>query len=199
MQDSNSTSYICGTSSQSSLSNDLQCIEGPSGGLWYDKRTTKLHVEFPKSMESCDMRDSNSTSYICLISVCQSKWPLWWFPVCWMVHPAACDMMRGPPSFLESILHMKSCDMRDVNETSFIFVTSVHQTKRPLRWSLVHWLDQLAICDMQDSDSTSNIFVTSVHQSKRPLRWSPVHWMDHSAVCDTMRGLLSFLWSILYH
>ena len=46
----------------------------------------------------CDLQDSNSTSYICATSVCQLKRPLRWSLVHWMVHPAVCDMMRGPPS-----------------------------------------------------------------------------------------------------
>ena len=53
----------------------------------------------------CDLQDSNSTSYICVTSVCQSKRPLWWSLVHWMVYPAVCNMMRGPPTVLVSILH----------------------------------------------------------------------------------------------
>ena len=118
-------------------------LSGPSGCLWYDEGTTMLLVQYLTSMESCDVQDSNSTSYIC--------------------------------------------------------VTSVHQSKQPLQWSLVHWMDHLAVCDMQNSDRTSYIFVTSVHQSKQPLWWSSARSMDHLAVCDMMRGSPSFLLSILYH
>ena len=125
--------------------------------LWYDKRTTKLRVEYPKSMESCDMQDSDSN-----LSLSVKAAP-----------PMISGALNGPSGCLwyderstkllgEYPTSMESCDMWDVNETSFIFVTSVHQSK---------W----------------------------PLQWSPVHWMDHPAVCDTMRGLLSFLLSILYH
>ena len=78
---------------------------GPSRCLQYDEGTIKCLVGYLTSMESCDMQDSNSTSYICVASVCQSKRPLQWSLVCWMVHPAVCDMMRGPPSFLVSISH----------------------------------------------------------------------------------------------
>ena len=80
-------------------------LNGPSGCLQYDEGTTKCLVEYLTSMESCDMQDSNSTSYICVTSVCQSKQPLWWSSVRWMVHLAVCNMMRGPPSFLVSISH----------------------------------------------------------------------------------------------
>ena len=118
-------------------------LSGPSGCLWYDEGTTKLLGQYLISMESCDVQDSNNTSYICVTSVCQSKWPL--------------------------------------------------------KWSPVHWMNHLAVCDMQDSDRTSYKCVTSVHQSKQPLWWSSVRWMDHPAVCDMMRGLPSFLLSILYH
>ena len=174
-------------------------LNGPSGCLWYDERSTKLLGEYPTWMESCDMRNVNETSFIFVTSVHQSKWPLWWSPVHWMDHLAVCDMMRGPPSFLLSILHQSKAMICLILTVHHICVTSVHQSMQPLRLSLVHWLDHLAVCDMQDSNSTLYIYVTSVHQSKQPLRWSPVHWKDHLAVCDTMRGLLSFLLSILYH
>ena len=80
-------------------------LNGPSGCLRYDEGTTKCLVEYLTSMESCDMQDSNSTSYICVASVCQSKRPLWWSLVRWVDHLAVCDMMRGPPCFLFSISH----------------------------------------------------------------------------------------------
>ena len=57
----------------------------------------------------------------------------------------------------------------------------------------------LESCDMQLFNHRSYIFVTSVYQSRWPAWWSPVHQMNHPAVCDMMSGLLSFLWSILYH
>ena len=115
-------------------------LSGPSSCLWYDEGTTMLLVQHLTSMESCDVQDSNSTSYICVTSVCQSKRPLWWSPV--------------------------------------------------------HYMNHLAVCDLQDSNSTSYICVTSVCQLKWPLRWSLVHWMVHLAVCDMMRGPPSFLVSI---
>ena len=80
-------------------------LNGPSSCLWYDEGTTKLLAQYLTSMESCDVQDSNSTSYICVTSVCPSMQPLRWSPVHWMVHPAVCDMMRGSPSFLLSILY----------------------------------------------------------------------------------------------
>ena len=52
-------------------------LNGLSGCLQYDERTTKHLVQYLTSMESCDVQDSNSTSYICVTSVCQSKRPLW--------------------------------------------------------------------------------------------------------------------------
>ena len=66
--------------SKSSPSNDLQCIEWI---IWLFVICRILTVT----------------------SVYQSMWPLQWSPVHWMDHLAACDMMRDPPSFLESILH----------------------------------------------------------------------------------------------
>ena len=80
-------------------------LNGPSGCLQYDEGTTKLLGQYLTSMESCDVQDSNSTSYICVTSVCLSKQPLRWSLGCWMVYPAVYDMMRGPPSFLVSISH----------------------------------------------------------------------------------------------
>ena len=79
-------------------------LNGPSSCLQYDEGTTKLFGQYLTSTESCDV-NSSSTSYICVTSVCQLKQPLQWSPVHWMVHPAVCDMMRGPPSFLFSISH----------------------------------------------------------------------------------------------
>ena len=51
-------------------------LNGPSGCLRYDEGTTKLLGQYLTSMESCDVQDSNSTSYICVTPVCQLKWPL---------------------------------------------------------------------------------------------------------------------------
>ena len=56
-------------------------LNGPSGCLQYNEGTTKLLGQYLTSMESCDVQDSNSTSYICVTSVCQSKRPLRWSPV----------------------------------------------------------------------------------------------------------------------
>ena len=39
-------------------------LNGPSGCLQYDEGTTKHLVQYLTSMESCDVQDSNSTSYI---------------------------------------------------------------------------------------------------------------------------------------
>ena len=39
-------------------------LNGPSSCLQYDERTTKLLDQYLTSMESCDVQDSNSTSYI---------------------------------------------------------------------------------------------------------------------------------------
>ena len=51
-------------------------LNGLSGCFKYDEGTTMLHGQYLTSMKICDMQDSNSTSYICVASVCQSKWPL---------------------------------------------------------------------------------------------------------------------------
>ena len=51
-------------------------LNGPSGCLLYDEGTTKLLGQYLTSMESCDVQDSNSTSYICVTSVYLSKQPL---------------------------------------------------------------------------------------------------------------------------
>ena len=51
-------------------------LNGPSGCLRYDEGTTKLLGQYLTSMESCDVQNYNSTSYICVASVCQSKRPL---------------------------------------------------------------------------------------------------------------------------
>ena len=48
-------------------------LNGPSSCLQYDEVTTKLLGQYLTSMESCDVQDSNSTSYICVSSVGQSK------------------------------------------------------------------------------------------------------------------------------
>ena len=48
-------------------------LNGPSSCLRYDEGTTKLLGQYLTSMKICDMQDSNSTSYICVASVCQSK------------------------------------------------------------------------------------------------------------------------------
>ena len=49
---------------------------GPSSCLQYDEGSTKCLVGYLTSMESRDMQDSNSTSYICVASECQSKQPV---------------------------------------------------------------------------------------------------------------------------
>ena len=78
VQDSNSTSYMCNLSMPVKAAPLMisSVLNGPSGCLGYDEGTTKHLVGYLTSMESCDMQDSNSTSYICVASVCQSKQPL---------------------------------------------------------------------------------------------------------------------------
>ena len=166
-------------------------LNGPSSCLWYDERSTKLLGEYSTWMKSCDMQDVNETSFIFVTSVHQSKQPLWWSLVHWIDHLAVCDMMRGPPSFLLSILHQSKAMICMILTVHHICVTSVHQSKQPLQLSLVHWMDHLAVCDMQDSDSTSYIFVTSVHQSSSPsddlwcIEWTiqlfVIQWGDYQA------------------
>ena len=51
-------------------------LNGPSGCLQYYEGTTKLLGQYFTSMESCNVQDSNSTSYICVTSVYQSQRPL---------------------------------------------------------------------------------------------------------------------------
>ena len=51
-------------------------LNGPSGCLQYDEGTTKRLVGYLTSMESCDMQDSNSTSYSGLKNPC-NVWELW--------------------------------------------------------------------------------------------------------------------------
>ena len=48
----------------------------------------------------------------------------------------------------KNIILLESCDMQLFNHRSYIFVTSVYQSKRPFQWSLVHQMDHLAVCDM---------------------------------------------------
>ena len=89
----------------------------PSGWLWYDKWPIKLPIENPISLESCDMQLFNHRSYIFVTSVYQSKWPIQWSLVHQMDHPAVCDMMSGPLSFLWSILyHWKRSEERRVGK-----------------------------------------------------------------------------------
>ena len=88
----------------------------PFSDLWYIKWTIQLFViwqvsikhpvEYITLMESCDMQDSNSISNMFVTLAYQWKWPLQWSLVHQMDHPAVCDMIRGPPSFLLSILHL---------------------------------------------------------------------------------------------
>ena len=150
-------------------------LNGPSGCLQYDERTTKHLVQYLTSMESCDVQDSTSTSYICGTSVHQSKQPLWWSLMRWMDHLAVCDM-------------------QDSDRTSYILVTSVHQSKWPLWWSLVFngpsgclWYDKritklsieylisLKRCDMQEANSISHIHATSIYQSMQAVQTSLGH------------------------
>ena len=85
-----------------------------------------------------------------------------------MDHPSACDMMRWPPCFMESILHeWKAVICRDVNETSYIFVILVCQSKRPLQWSPVHWMDHSAVCDMMRGPPS--FFLSILHQWKAEI------------------------------
>ena len=78
---------------------------GPSSCLWYDEWPIKLPIENTISLESCDKQLFNYRSYIFVTSVYQSKRPIWWSPVHQMDHPAVCDMISGPLSFLWSILY----------------------------------------------------------------------------------------------
>ena len=60
------TVYMCNlsTSVEAAPPMIFSALNGPSGCLWYDEGTTKLILEYLTSMETYDMHDSNSTSYI---------------------------------------------------------------------------------------------------------------------------------------
>ena len=77
---------------------------GPSGCLQDDECSTKLPVENFISLKSCDMQLSNSIHYIFVTSGYQSKQPVLCSPVHEMNHPAVCDMMSDPPSFIMKML-----------------------------------------------------------------------------------------------
>ena len=111
---------------------------------------------------------------ICVTSVCQSKQPLWWSPVRWMDHPAVCDMMRGSPSFLLSILYHWNaviCRMQTVYLIYSICVTSMCQSRWPLWWSLVHWMDHWTVCDMIRGPPSS--FLSILHQWRAVICRNP--------------------------
>ena len=77
--------------------------------------------------------------------------PLWWSLVHEMCHLAVCNMMGGPPSFLLSILDQREAVwyagfQHYIKHT--VSVTLVYQSKQPLWWSPVHWMDHPAVCDM---------------------------------------------------
>src|SRR5260370_120440 len=46
------------------------------------------------------------------------------------------------------ILSLESCDMQLLNSISYICVSVVYESKRPVRRSLVHGMDHPAVCDM---------------------------------------------------
>ena len=99
--------YICNIS----ISVKAACLvisgasNGPFSCFWYDEWSTELPVEYLISLESCDIQLSNSTHYICITSIYESKWPIWWSLVHQMDHLAVCDMMGGTPSFIMRMLY----------------------------------------------------------------------------------------------
>ena len=122
--------------------------------------------------------------------------PVRWSAVHEMYHPAVCDMMGGPASFLLSILdqwkavwyagfqqYIKHICNLSISVTAATPMISgalngpagCLQYDEGTNKHLVQYLTSMESCDVQDSNSTSYISVTSVCQLKRPLRWSPVH------------------------
>ena len=149
----------------------------PSSCLWYDEWSTELSLKYPTSLESYDRQDCNSTSNIFVISVHQSKWPLQWSLVHWMIHLAACDMMRGPPSFCLNILHqwkamisrMPSvyhiyciCNLRVSVKVAPLMISGALNGPSNCLWYnkgttelLLEYSTSMESCDMQESNSTS--------------------------------------------
>ena len=77
--------------------------------------------------------------------------PVWWSAVHEMYHPAVCDMMGGPASFLLSILDQwKAVWYAGFHQyIKHICNLSIqYQSKLPLWWSLVHWMDHPAVCNI---------------------------------------------------
>ena len=64
--------------------------------------------------------------------------------------PSGCVWYDEWPTKLpaENIISLEGCDMQLFNHRSYIFVTSVYQSKQPVQWSPVHQMDHLAVCDM---------------------------------------------------
>ena len=50
-------------------------LNGPSDYLRYDEGTTKLLGQYLTSINSCEVQDSNSTSYICVTSYVSQSSP----------------------------------------------------------------------------------------------------------------------------
>ena len=111
--------------------------------------------------------------------------PLWWSPVHEMYHPAVCNMMGGPPSFLLSILDQREavwyagfqqyikhiCNLSISVKAAPLMISGALNGPSSCLWYdegtrklLVEYLTSMESCHMQDSNSTSYIFVTSVHQ-----------------------------------
>ena len=195
-------------------------LSGPSGCLWYDGWPTKFHKENVVSLKTCDIQLSNSMYYILVTSVYEPKQLFRWPLEHQMDHPAVCDMISGPLSFLWSISYITGKLWYTAVQQYTLYIYNIHirvKVACPMfssAWNELSgclWYDEwptklhnenvrsLKTCDMQLSSSIYYILVTLVYESKRPCQWSLVHQMDHLAVCGMMGGPLSFLWRILHH
>ena len=134
----------------------------------------------------CDLQDSNSTSYICVTSVYQSQWPLWWSLVCWVDQLAVCDMMRGPPSFLFSILHQRKavmcrtltvhhiqymCNLSTSVKAASLMISDALNGLSVCLWYAIFWQDIIYICNLSTSVKVAPLIIFGAFNEPSGCLW----------------------------
>ena len=117
----------------------------------------------------CDMMDGTASFLLSILD----QWKAVWYAgfqqyikhICNLsisvkaAPPMISGALNGPSSCLwddegttkllgQYLTSLESCDGQDSNSTSYIFVTSVCLSKRPLWWSPMHRMVHLAVCNM---------------------------------------------------
>ena len=122
-----------------------------------------------------------------------------WQPACAVISnawngPSGCVWYDEWPTKLpvEYLISLKSCDMQNSNS---MFVALVYHLEQPIKWSLVHQMDNLAVCDIMGGPPSFHLSI--LHHWKAVICSFPtVYLICFLPLCISSSSLSSDLWCI---